>query len=1071
MPSWLVLFAIIVVCLTVLLFIKRDTTEGFGLFKDEQMAFANKQYTYFHDTAGKGIFTNPGLNLSGLNEALAQPDLYLAKSKDRDYTSYFAEDPEIAYNQKDEAFCRNALSPRDLPKRTQGADVGCGWYYVDNPAVPSSGALGTINGPIFSKTLPMNGEWIWDIPTAIMKEEIKACRRVKSCDLISVDGIRGKCGFCERLGYAVPINYDGTEKYPDSEIGSCGQLTIKDATGCFKPTPKPLITSDGIDCGTYGYPSPDNSMRMYSKSECDALNGTLSPNGECVNKAGVSYSWSCRALNRPNVAGVVMEEEEEEEDGSGMKKVVTVVKNICAPNANGSLSRDCLQSLATGLGYAKTGAMMRLLSGNAAPGETDRLAIDELKKSGYAVPNAILGSGDIDMQSAANLYQKIYEAIARGQNALTRQAAKWLVTGTDTFDICEIDANATGPFPTACLQRAFRMSGCQASGKKYPDDRTALDYANKSWTAVNSMFSNLFATMKSSKASEQDAAVKDCLGFTYARPPCDLLMGDMTYNSDIRGIKPNLAGKHLFMFVDVLRSSNNSDYNNGQNDGCTSAFFTDKRPITNFNTSFTVHDRNTHDHGMTFIIQNKSVNAIGMARGKAFNFGSAGITPSLVIPLLARSPIGLVLNGESFPDKNLFPADRISNPVTNRHLYVEIKYSNNTLEISIANVGQTALKHSRTIPNVDLPTLLGGTTAWFGFTAGALMAKGGCNPVPAHHSYSINDWKMTHDFDVSAPEVVSPVQQPVFVPPTPQPVYVIPAKQPIMVTPVPQTITLNQVPQPVTLNTVPQAAAVTPQAAVTQAAVTTEPSDFLTEPMTYNSSGVKPKMVGGELLLSDEPTLRGSTKVWYTIDPSAFLTKKRPITNFSTSFKVSWGDGQFTQPGNLTFSIQNASPNSLGGTIFSRKDVHPGVAISIMCRQDYGITAGFITSTKGVGAQPEPSRARPYAHFDKFEYHSLDTGNIKASLGLKDGAKWLLNVEIKYSNNTLVLIITNAENTDLEYTHRFNNVDLPTLLGSTKAWMGFTVGGGEMIYSRNGGYSRWPYPPKMTISNWKIQNI
>ena len=504
MPTWFILVAIIAVCLTVLLYVKGEkSVETFGDFKDQQMNFANRQYTYFHDTAGKGILTNPGLNLNGLNDAMKQPDLYLPKSPDRDYTSYFMEDPENAYSSKDAEFCKKAIHPRDLPRREPKSKVACSWYYVNDPSTPSVGAIGTRDGPIFAGSLPANGEWIWDIPTAIMKEDIKACKRVKSCDLMNVDGVHGKCGFCERLGYAVPINFDGSEKYPASEE-ACGQYTIRDANQCYKPKPKSVTTSDGVSCGTLGRPSPDNSMRHYNKDECDKLNGQYYSSGECLKKSGNgSYSYDCRSLNNPPAAAT---------------KAAAVAANVCTPATNGRLSRACLQSLASGLGYAKQGGVLRILASGGSPNDKERMAIDQLKSAGYAVPDAILGNGDIDSQSAANLYQKIFDATARGTTNLSRQAAQLLVTGNDSFDVCAFDSEQDGPFPAACLQRAFRMAGCQASGLKNPSEATAGNYASKKWGEVTGEFATLYKAMKSSNAKEQDAAVKDCLGITYARP-------------------------------------------------------------------------------------------------------------------------------------------------------------------------------------------------------------------------------------------------------------------------------------------------------------------------------------------------------------------------------------------------------------------------------------------------------------------------------------------------------------------------------------------------------------------------
>ena len=50
-------------------------------------------------------------------------------------------------------------------------------------------------------------------------------------------------------------------------------------------------------CFGIGRASPDRSVRLYSKEECDMLNGRHFPNGECLIPTGGSYSLNCRYLN------------------------------------------------------------------------------------------------------------------------------------------------------------------------------------------------------------------------------------------------------------------------------------------------------------------------------------------------------------------------------------------------------------------------------------------------------------------------------------------------------------------------------------------------------------------------------------------------------------------------------------------------------------------------------------------------------------------------------------------------------------------------------------------------------
>ena len=493
MKGLLLIVGLIVAIIAIFLIMRRSTKEAFGTFKNDQMAFATKQFTYFQDKMDKGILTNAGLSLSGVNDAMKQPDLYLGKSLDRDYKSFLVPDPEGQYSLRDKKFCRGAKQPRNLPARTAGSTTACGWWFVSDPnAPPSSGALGTHSGPLFTDSLYGGGEWIWNLEVAQMKEDIKLCKKVKSCDLLDVDGIHGQCGFCKRLGYAVPIFSDNTEKYPESQDGACGAAVTQTTAACNYVEPTPLVTEDGTNCGTAGHPSTDNSLRLYSTDECTKLKGKFSANGECKKQEGGSFSWDCRALNDPVIS-----------------------KNVCDPQANGRLSKECLISLIKGIGYTDQGAMFRILHDSALPEETDTLALNQLKIIGVSVPSALFGDGNVDKTTAGNIYKQIYDIGSSGRTEILREAAKWLTVGTDKFDICNVEGSSSGPFDTVCAQRAFRQAGCQAAGKAYPTSATVAGYANMTWNEMNGMFRKLRDDTKSTVRNTQAKAASDCLGIAF----------------------------------------------------------------------------------------------------------------------------------------------------------------------------------------------------------------------------------------------------------------------------------------------------------------------------------------------------------------------------------------------------------------------------------------------------------------------------------------------------------------------------------------------------------------------------
>jgi len=222
---------------------------------------------------------------------------------------------------------------------------------------------------------------------------------------------------------------------------------------------------------------------------------------------GGSFSDDCAPLNSPTYATSVLP------------------PNICEPTAQGRLTKACLSSLALSLGYGKAGAVYLLLNSSNPLNATDREALMVLQKAGVSVPDSILGGGDIDVKSAGTLYKMILDTTYKGASSQIKEAARWFTVGSDAFDACDYAIGKPGPFETSCLQRAFRMAGCQASGAKNPSEKTAPLYSNMTWAEVNSKFTKLFSETKSGDADTQDKAMRECMGISNVRlppKPCDL---------------------------------------------------------------------------------------------------------------------------------------------------------------------------------------------------------------------------------------------------------------------------------------------------------------------------------------------------------------------------------------------------------------------------------------------------------------------------------------------------------------------------------------------------------------------
>jgi hypothetical protein len=437
---------------------------------------------------GNEIFINQGIDISIMNAATKVPDIftYFAQAG-KDIP--FVKDTTDDYKKQDAEFCKPALHPKNLPKRETKSLIGCGWYFNPDPSIPSVGAIGTSKGPLFKDDLPRNGRWMWVIRDAIEKEDIKFCKKIRSCDLMDVEGIRGVCGFCPNTGHAVPIRTNGTELYPNNPDGGCGVALALTSDICNQPISRPITTTEGQDCKQYGYPSADKRIRLYTRSDCDALGGNWSTDGECLKKYGGSYSWDCRDLNKPK-------------QGSNY---------ICEPDGKGYLTRPCLISLAKGLGFLPNGGILHILKRNTLPTPNEKESIRILTSIGIQITDAVLGNGNTDAITAGNVYKRIMEQTTKGNSEQIRNAAKSL-TGHGDFNPCDLGLSQKGPFAAYCAQQAFRSAGCQPAGTQYPKKDV---HTTESWGQLTNKYKSLYQSMNAEDGDVQESVLQ-CLGIKIA---------------------------------------------------------------------------------------------------------------------------------------------------------------------------------------------------------------------------------------------------------------------------------------------------------------------------------------------------------------------------------------------------------------------------------------------------------------------------------------------------------------------------------------------------------------------------
>jgi len=552
MKIWLIIILVIVVGLTILTLTRTSKTkaiEGFaggnssvptmdsflnsisggpattqGLQQTETPFLLNEM-NYLQNVIGKEVMTNAVMpNYANvMSPAINQPDVYL-NSPDDITVNNLQTDNNSQFTTADITWCKSAKMPANLPQHVKGAAVGCGWYYIPNPNMSSSGALGQADGPIYPKGpnndgvngIPNygNGQWIWDLAIAQQLEEIKNCARIKSCIAIDAPSVSGICGFCASSGVAIPANRDGTEKYTKdassrgitAPAALCNTPLQMSGAECNRPAPAPYVAPSGINCGTYGHPSADYSIRLYSQNECEnRLNAQWNQDGTCLDSTGTSLSATCAPLNgiKPTPPG----------------------PTICTPDSNGNLSSACLVSLAQAVGLTSKGSLIKMLQTRSDPEQLDKIAIQIVIGQNIPVNPVLYTGGVITVADAIGAYDNIYSLIKQGTSSIAQQAAMWLCIGTTEFDPCDLPDDTPGPFIDQCVQQQWRIAGCQPAGTDYPSQQSTLDALNGlTWGKVKQMFKNTYDAMSnSSDPVDQDVSVLRCLGITTTRqtpPPC-----------------------------------------------------------------------------------------------------------------------------------------------------------------------------------------------------------------------------------------------------------------------------------------------------------------------------------------------------------------------------------------------------------------------------------------------------------------------------------------------------------------------------------------------------------------------
>ena len=194
----------------------------------------------------------------------ATEDIDLFAQRQRPPTEKWYSNVNSAEILKKEKRCAAIERPEDLPDDATKQRMDCAWMF--NPEGRSGATLCSLAGPVLSfsrKQYPTTQyKFLWSKVDAIRKERIKQCALTKNCSLL-IPGTG--CGFCPELGYAVPVNGDGSSTYGEAK---CPYNPVTDPGWCNRPRSEGGAGVAGVE--NTSICNPDSQGRL-SKSCLSAL--------------------------------------------------------------------------------------------------------------------------------------------------------------------------------------------------------------------------------------------------------------------------------------------------------------------------------------------------------------------------------------------------------------------------------------------------------------------------------------------------------------------------------------------------------------------------------------------------------------------------------------------------------------------------------------------------------------------------------------------------------------------------------------------------------------------------------
>lgn len=455
-----------------------------------------------------------------------------------------------------------------------------------------------------------------------------------------------------------------------------------------------------------------------------------------------------------------------------------------------------------------------------------------------------------------------------------------------------------------------------------------------------------------------------------------------------------------------------------------SAWFSSPVPVQSFVTDFTFEQLNATADGMTFTIQNQGQGALGYPGS---GLGYQSITPSVAIKFDLYNNAGEGSNSTGIYTNGAVPtvpAVDLGSTGVNLHsgnlMHAHLVYDGTNLTMTLTDTVTNATA-TEVFP-VDIPTVVGASTAYVGFTAGT----GGSGATQNVLSWS---------YAVPLPTVATPTFSPAGgTYTTAQSVTLSDATSGAAIyyttdgtTP---TTSSTQYTGPVTVSSTKTIKAIGVKSGYANSAIAS--ATYTINPYTtyvnYPSNGFSASTL--ELNYGAAVTSTGILRLtdgYGGENRSAWFSSPVPVSKFSTDFTFQQSNA--TADG-MTFTIQQPGAGALGAPGSGLG--YQGIGQSVAIKFDIYDNAGEGNDSTGL-----------YTNGVIPTLPSIDL----SSTGLDLRSGHLMHAHLEYDGTNLTMALTDTV-TNVTVNETFT-VNIPTVVGGSTAWVGFTGATGGLAATQD----------------------